>query len=453
MRRVVTHEELPADAGLSALGILMRFGGGLGLWVGIYALIILLMMSLGLGLVGLMALGVGRSYLHGRAGRALAAARPDGVRLAWGYVAVGLVHTVALVPFADDLPAAFSGLIYVVMGLSASWPLVVAGLLLRPSAKGVVAAMQERRRRIFAEDLGITGVAALMVAMGSVGMLLVAFWMVMMVQVGTLKAGFFGWLTLMIGAGFLVRSFLHTRSGLGQLRRFDPSAFRARNDQYFLVAMLTTGVVAVLMLFTAIQGGLAALLMIIPIVGLLMSWPNTVRDVGSVELRADLDEEDAPSIRPARDQGLVMLGMVLLAYGAFGACNSAVLFVLDVPELAELSGSPMGLPQTATWQSLLTTATSLWAGVELVAMSPRRKLATVANLGIVATMTVLSAIETFKVLEFFVDSPFGDRRMLQPQAIGTAVMQVIAPLALPVVATVQVLRRPTPVEVDVAEVF
>lgn len=456
MARVVTHEELPADAGLSALGVLMRLGGALGLWVGVYALIMVLMLSMSLGVVGLLGLGVLQSYLHTRAGKALSFVRPGADRLVWAYVGVSLLHTVALLPFLDELPPSFSAVSYVVLGLSASWPLVVVGLMLRPQARAVLAAMKASRKRIFAEDLGITGTAALMTAMGFVGVVLVGLWMVLVVQAGTLKAGFAGWLTVMLGAGFLLRSFLHARAGVVQLRRFNPSGFRAACGQYGLVSVFTTAVVALMMLLGAISAGLVALLMLIPVVGIFMAWPHIVRDAGTVELRSDLDDDESPPIRPARDQGLVMLGMVLLAYGAYGACGSLLLLVIDMPGLAEAAGtdlSSLGMPETATWQSLLTTATSLWAGVELVGMTPRRKVAVAANVGIIATMTVLAAIDSFKSLELLMDSPFGGRRMLQPQTIGMTIGQVLAPLALPVVILVQVLRKPSPIEVNVEEVF
>ncbi|MEZ4472206.1 MAG: hypothetical protein R3F60_15710 [bacterium] len=317
--RVVDHEELPADAGLSAIGVLMRFGGGTAFWMGIYGVVLALTARAGIGLIGVLALGTARSAFHARVGRAMTQGGPGHVRLAWIYGVIGVAHSAILALMLDGLPPGLGAVMPYLVGLSVAWPLVVMGMLLRPAARAV----GQAGRRIFAEDLGMTGVAALMVVMGGIGTLVMGVWLVLLLTSGVMGAGFMGVLLLLLGLGFFMRSFLHLRGGLRLLWRFDFRRFRADADQYFMAAVVSTVVACVLMLFGGLaKGGVVGLLMILPVAGILLTWPSIVRDAGTVELRPDL-EDDGPPVRLSRDHGLVTLGLAILTLGVLGVVSLA----------------------------------------------------------------------------------------------------------------------------------
>ncbi|MEZ4465153.1 MAG: hypothetical protein R3F43_11815 [bacterium] len=167
----------------------------------------------------------------------------------------------------------------------------------------------------------MTGVAALMVVMGGIGTLVMGAWLVLLLTSGVMSAGFMGVLMLLLGLGFFVVP--APARGLRLLWRFDFRRFRADADQYFMAAVVSTVVACVLMLFGGLaKGGVVGLLMILPVAGILLTWPSIVRDAGTVELRPDL-EDDGPPVRLSRDHGLVTLGLAILTLGVFGLVSLA----------------------------------------------------------------------------------------------------------------------------------
>lgn len=446
--RVVAHDDLPADAGLSAVGLLMRFGGGLAFWLGIYGVVLALTARGSIGIVGVLILGTARSAFHVRTGRAMLQGGPGHVRLAWIYAIVGLAHSLVLGLLVRDLPPGLSTVMPFVVGLSVAWPIVVIGILLRPATRAVAAA----NRRIFAEDLGLTGVGSLMTAMGAIGALVMAFWILVAVSSGIMKAGFFGVLLILLGVGFFMRSFLHFRGGLRLLRRFDVRQFRSDADQYFFVAVVTTVIACVLMLFAgAMKGGVVGLLMILPVAGIMLTWPSIVRDTGTVELRPD-GEDEGPPIRLSRDQGLFTLGLVILTLGIFALVS--LLFMATVLPTPPAGGAGLGnfmtLGQTTGWLGWVSTGAGLWAGLELVGMTSRRKIA-------VAVYLAATAVVTFGQIGLVMDmldlQGGAARRLIGSQMVGLVLLQLALPLALPLVATVQAWRKPPQRAVEVEDVF
>jgi len=453
-KRVVSEEALPADAGLSALGILMRLGGSIALWLGVYGLILALMQRASLLVIALVAMAVARSFLHVRAGRALWGGQPEAASRVWAYVAFAVLHSALIVPAVGEVPPNLRLMPYLGVAVLVTWPLVVAGLMARPNARAVVAAMRASRRRIFAEDLNITGVSALMTALGTVGVLVMGLMLLISVQSDALAGGFVGWLGILLISGFVLRSFLQARSGIGFLRRGDARAFRTQNDQYILVSILTTVVVGILLLFlTLAQAGLLGLVMLVPVAGCLLSWPLIVRDVGTVELRPDLEEEEPPPIQVGRDRGLVLLGMVLLAMGVLGGVFSLISLLIDPELLANFTrNSPMQPMEGATWLGLASVASSVWAGCECIAMSSRLRPAVAVNLAITAVVTVLGTIAIVKNLGAL-NTLGGTAAAMRLQITLVAGVQLVVPLALPAMATLQALRKAPKVPIRVDEVF
>lgn len=442
MARPHDNPLLPADAGLSALGLLMRVGGAFGLWIGIIFLLAMLTMPR-VGLSALvLALGPLRSWAHSRAGGRLQQSAPEAQQAVWLYIGLAIAHLAALK--LVSAPPALKPALDMLFLFSLAWPVAVIVLVMRPSAQRVLRHVREKRQRIFAEDGGLMGVAALMAAIGSVGACLVATWMVIALSSGIMKAGWVGALTLIIGLAFFARSVLHAKAGIGALRSFNPTRFRADCDRYFGVAVLTTVLMCLLVLISSISGGIVAFLMIIPIGALSMLWPSMARNVGAVELRPDL-EDDPPAIGPGRDNGAVTLGVALIALATFSV---AII-------LAPMFGIPMSGPTAASlqqqplWMSLGATALTLWTGAECVGMTSRRRIAAAAYL-VVSVITFGYGL--INVWDLFGEMS-GPRAAFGSQMILLVLTSMATSLALPIIVAIQVLRAGPPQPVDVNSVF
>lgn len=339
----------------------------------------------------------------------------------------------------DGNPAVMS-MLRTLLGFCVGWPIVVLALVMRPPARRVLDHVAQARQRIFAEDGGILGAAALMAALGSVGVALTAMWSVSSLSAGVMRAGFFGVIILIIGMAFLVRSALHALTGWRTLRHFNPTRFRADCDRYFTIAVLTTVLMGLLMLFISLQAGILGFVSIVPVLALSMLWPSLVRNVGAVDLRPDL-EDDPPPIRASRDNGVVTLGMVLLAMASIAGGGLWLAQARSPFNLGELSNQP-------PWLNVASLALTLWAGIECVGMTTRRKLATAAYLvgsiagalyGLVRLISVMGEVP-------------GIRSLLQ-QGLWVGLFSGLTALALPVVVAYQVLRKDAGDPVNVEDIF
>lgn len=442
MARLHENPLLPADAGLGALGLIMRVGGAFGLWVGVLLLITVLQIPRSGAAPLILLLGPLRSWAHGRAGHQLQQSAPEAQQAIWIYLGTAVLHLAALK--LVSLPAPIEPVVDMLFVFSAAWPVAVLALTLRPSAQKVLRHVQQKRQRIFAEDGGLIGAGALMAAIGTVGACVVAVWLIMALSMGVMKAGIVGVLTLIIGLAFLARSSLHAKAGIGLLRAFNPTRFRADCDRYFGVSVLTTVFVCLLVIISSLSAGGAAFLMVFPIAAILMFWPSIVRNVGAVEMRPDL-EDDPPALAVGRDNGVVTLGFALIAISTW---SIAVIIapLLGIP----LSGSgAMAMQQQPLWASAAFGALTIWAGLECIGMTPRRRLAAAAYLVAAVLSFGYGVIEIWSVMG---EMP-GGRLVGGGQMIWVILATMATSLALPIIVAIQVLRAGPPQPVDVNSVF
>lgn len=433
---------LPADAGLGALGLIMRIGGTFGIWIGVFILLTVMMMPrTGMSAIVLL-LGPLRSWAHNRAGQRLQQSAPEAQQAIWVYIGLAVVHLIAIKLIS--VPNGLEPMINMLFIFSLMWPLAVLALTMRPAAQRVMQHVRTRRQRVFAEDGGLVGTAALMAAVGTVGACLVLVWLIMALSAGVMKAGIAGVLTLIIGLAFFSRSFLHAKAGINALRAFNPTRFRADCDRYFGVSVLTTVLLCLLVLIGSISGGIVAFLMILPVGAICMAWPSIVRNVGAVELRPDL-EDDPPALGVGRDNGVVTLGFALIAVSTWSVAI-VVAPLLGVP----LGGSmAMSMQQQPMWMSAAFGALTIWAGLECIGMTPRRRIAAAAYLVAAVLSFGYGVIEVWSVM----GELSGPRMMMGGQIVWVLLATMATSLALPIVVAVQVLRAGPPQPVDVDSVF
>ncbi|HKE17350.1 MAG TPA: hypothetical protein VKB80_20890 [Kofleriaceae bacterium] len=391
---------MPADHGLSSLGLLMQLGGSLFLGGMVMFSVSALFASEARGwffLLVVCAAGAVRSGLHRAAGTALLYGSQRGpFRPTCTYVAFAVAHSAFTllvlnrgggVPLAVNLATAL---------LLLGWPITLAVLLSRPRLRGLAA----DGALPVAEDMGFEGAAALMVLLGLVGSLaalLIAYTLVkspaelLGSPQGLLVVGVFGML--------FVRSLLHTVAGVRGTRGIDSDGAIESTSRYY-----SFGVVS-----SVIAGG-AAFILVIPeamhptslltvglVVYVLLCWPLILRRYYTERVFANLlAGADAPSHRRAPDAGMTAVGWLLLALGVpmLAVALPASLFLGDAWNTLPPDGFPHGsllllvAGSHSTWWWVGVGMAQVWAGLELVHMTDRHRLAPTIY-GVIATAVTL----------------------------------------------------------------
>lgn len=391
---------LPADRGLSSLGLLMQLVGSF--FLGYMALLALLPVFAG-GAPGswemflLGASGAVRSAFHRSAGNALLYGSPTGpLRAVRKYVVVAFAETglwlLVLTQSKLGLP---SQLTFPIAGALIAWPIALLVVASSPAFKRVAEAELPQ-----AEDLGFEGASVLMAILGVMGTLLSA-----VVVYGMFKAkiwsggGAIGALLLCVFGMLLVRSIMHARAGIHGTRGLDADGASNSAERYYSFGVVSSviagGALLVQMMMTAVHP--MALLMVGVVVFWLLIWPLALRRFYTERnFSVILAGDDAPSFRRAPDAGMTALGWLLLMLGSY-QLGSLIPTVLLGASGDGMSGglmgslgagiSPAGLASAAgrsLWWNVGLGAVQLWAGIELIRMSDRYRFA--ANLyGIVGS--------------------------------------------------------------------
>jgi hypothetical protein len=447
---------LPADRGLSTLGLLMQLAGGvLASVVGLAAMLALLAKhelrsgpgSATVWELAAVCLCVTRSLVHRTAGTELLynrcgpggrlASPLDGVRLYVGF-ALGQTVLLALLGYGK-LGLSLGEVAACSAGLSL-WPLVLAGLL----ASGALARFEGVMP--WGEDKGFEGASIAMAVLGAAG--LFALGAILVAELGA------GYAQLVHGPGvvvfgalglFLLRSWLHLKAGLAGLREtsIDRSVDLANRYAGFgVVSSLWLG--GVLLLAAIANGeGVWGMAVVAGLCWLMMLWPLTVRRFFSDRQLADLlaGAAAAPH-RRAPDAGLTGLGWLLVGHAALTAS-------FLVPVLA--AGRPLGggaawmvqlaagIGDGSPWWSAGVVVLEAWAGTELIRMGAHhRPLAVIygaagALVTLVLLWPVLGRAMTLSVL--------GGHGL----SLVVAVALIALHLAIPAVAVLLATRTIAPV--------
>lgn len=376
---------VPADQGLSSLGLIMQLSGSLTAaattFIGFQTLFLPSRAGTTMLVLLLTTLSVVRSLMHRAAGTGLLytgaaeeSLAPPPLRGVRRYIAVGLLHSVlvsAVLISRDTAPVRIA----VAIGLAlAIWPLILAGLLRTPLLR------RFEHEVPTPEDKGFEGAAVLMTVLSIAGL---AFGLLMLRAFASRDA-LRGTNVLMPLCVLLLlgRSVMHLIAGITGLRNVPLDAAVERAAQYAslgVVSAFVTGGVVLITLISSVAFSVAGLLVVGVSVWLLAIWPMALRRFFAERQFASLlAGDDAPIHRRAPDAGFTALGWLLIVFGGLmlslsvlslgGAASTGGYedgFVVDVlhPVLFDVS-----------WRTFLIAALQLGAGFELVRMSPHHRL-------------------------------------------------------------------------------
>jgi hypothetical protein len=445
---------VPADQGLSSLGLLMQLAGNLfAAYGGMIAFIVLFAMR-GSGetlwMIILIGACITRSMLHRNAGTQLLYGQPSlnvegsnqrtaGIRR---YIIAALLQTAlvgAMLGGKFHVPSKF--VLGIVLGL-AVWPVTLAILMALP-----------RFRRFkddlpLTEDKGFEGASILMTVLGLCGLIGTGAVLLLLLDLpGNALTKGPGVLIALALAMLCVRSFLHVQAGLSGLREtnVDRSVELAnRYANFGVISSFCAGGAMLLFVMTLPKGGggdgmMVGLVMICVVCWLLLSWPLIIRRFFSDRQFADLLAGDnAPTHHRSPDAGLTGLGWLLLAHAAFSAS-----FLIPQIVLAEGGGRELqammalggNLGMRSMWFSVGLVVLQGWAGFELIRMSPQSRI--VASVfGVVgAAMTVYISWPMLKMFKHLRHVDKDGMLMLLPLALG---------LIIPIATILLVNRKITP---------
>jgi hypothetical protein len=395
---------MPADHGLASLGLVMQLGGSL--FAGYMALIAVFPIFAGLGAGSLVAFLLGaagavRSAFHRSAGSALLYGSPRGVfRPTYTYIGVAVAQTgltLLLLNRGGAPPSAQANLTIALVLLA--WPLTLLVLLTRPRLRGLAA----DDVLPVGEDLGFEGAAALMVLLGLTGALIAGFKLYSGALLPGGALGADGMLIVGVFAMLLARSILHTLAGVKGTRGIDSDGATESAARYFSFGVVSSVIAggALLILFMSRPGvGLhpAMLLLVACAVYLLLTWPLILRRFYTERnFSALLAGAEGPSYRRAPDAGMTAVGWLLLALGVFqlslalpaALCGQGELtHALRAFDLFDTGMGDLAGAGRSTWWSVGIGMTQVWAGLELIHMTDRHRLAATIY-GAVASLVTL----------------------------------------------------------------
>lgn len=389
---------VPADQGLSSLGLLMQLAGNLFAALGGLMAFAMLFALRGRGEVLWMILIAGaciaRSLVHRSAGIQLLYGanslttegtnqRLAGVRR---YIVVGLGQALllgAILYGKFHTPGSLA--IGMTLGL-AVWPATLAVLLALP-----------RFRRFkddlpLTEDKGFEGASILMTVLGLCGVIGAGSVLLLFLDMpGKVQSQLVLLFLAVVMLG--IRSVMHVQAGMSGLRETSVDRSVELANRYANFGVISSfcagGALLVVMMRSADVAGLAV---VCGLCWMLMAWPLIVRRFFSDRQFADLlAGGDAPLHRRAPDAGLTGLGWLLLGFAAYSASFLVPqLFISGrggrgLQELLALGGNA-GV--RSIWFSVGLVVLQGWAGFELIRMSPHSRIVATV-FGVVGTIVTL----------------------------------------------------------------
>ncbi len=376
---------MPADRGLTGLGLLMQMIGSVFMAYGAFLVMMPMLSGPGVGSTRMMMLLASvscmvRSVYHRSAGRALLYGSAKGplhdVKV---YIGVALAQTAALyVLLGDILPSEVR--IYLCILLCA-WPVTLAIVLAQPQFKGLDTKIPH------AEDMGFESAAVMMTIFGILGAMTCGLVIITIFQEPFFRLSdvpSFLWVGI-LGMLF-IRSVLHAKAGLQGCQGVRAEQATASAARYFNFGIMSAIITAAVIMLQMIMKLGTLHLMIFASVGvmgyLLLSWPLMLRTFYTDRNFSMLIEEEKSIPRRAPDTGLTALGWLLLALGSFALASSlGTMLISDTvgargaQEMLMIGNLNAPTDHSQWWNvgvALLQTA----ALFELIRMSPRHKLVT-----------------------------------------------------------------------------
>lgn len=435
---------MPADWGLTPLGLLMELAGLVMLGVGAAIACVGLFTAVADGgaawlgvLFGLTA--IVRSQLHRRAGSALLYGDPRGAFHGLKrYLVFAFAHSLAapllLVPIMPPGSKLTTSILLAIWLIA--WPAAVALLARRtPFWKPE----NDLSQLPLAEDHGYESLSIVMIILAAFGITVSA-----SVALLLLPLGLGGHLMVAIPvlALFAYRSVLHVRAARLGLGGEGGVPFEERGMRYSNAGIVVAfAVSAATLLSLLITGALGPTVFLAPIAvfWLLFMWPRIVGDFLQKRSYAHFVEGAGRPTSRAPDLGLSALGWLLVGLGVPTLAANLVMLAggaLSSDGLGVLAFLSSG---EGLWVELAVVAASalkVWAGTEIVCMTPRWRRSAVlyAVAGIAAV--VWAGWDQLRLL-----SDLGPRALSSgaEEAIG-ALLSLLPALILPV-ATLLLMKR------------
>jgi hypothetical protein len=437
---------VPADQGLSSLGLLMQLGGNI--FAAYAALASFSMLFIGgssetLWFLLILGVSMARSFMHRAAGTQLlyGASGAPGNRMqgVHRYILFALGQSVmvgALFGWKVHVPVKF---VLAIVGALAAWPVTLGIVVRLPRFKRFANELP------IAEDKGFEGASILMTVLGLCGIVGGGTILIVMLDLpgSELQKGP-GVLLVLTVAMLVVRSIIHVQAGVSGLREtnIDRSVELANRYANFGVISSFCAGGALLLFVMASSVNVTGMVAITGLVWMLMTWPLIVRRFFSDRQFVDLlAGDEAPVHRRAPDAGLTALGWLLLAHAALSAAFTLPTLVAgdelrDLSMLAVFGGAAEGM--RSVWWTVGVVVLQGWAGYELIRMSPQaRIIATVfgaVGAGVALYMN-LPMIEGFKHMHGFMSPTMAlsigplALAMIMPVATLVLVNRKIAPTA------------------------
>jgi hypothetical protein len=388
---------VPADQGLSSLGLLLQLAGNvLAAYGGLLAFMMMFMMGgrndQTLWIFLILGGSVARSLLQRSAGSQLlygagSLERMAGIRRYILFSAAQTLGVALILWIKMDAPG------WITLGIAGgliAWPAMLAGILAMPRFK------RFREDLPLTEDKGFEGTSILMTVLGLCGLCATGTILIVLLDLpgSELQKGPGVLVVLALGM-LVVRSVIHVQAGMSGLRETSVDHAVELANRYANFGVISSFCAAGAMLMFAMAGSINFLFLAVVsgVCWMLMAWPMIIRRFYSDRQFADLlAGEAAPLHRRAPDAGLTSLGWLLIAHAgftvsfllpqlAFGADRHGA----ELQRLFALGGS-LGL--RSIWWSIGLVVLQAWAGYELVRMSPHsRILATV--FGVVGSAVTL----------------------------------------------------------------
>ncbi|MDX2094013.1 MAG: hypothetical protein SFX73_39650 [Kofleriaceae bacterium] len=438
---------VPADQGLSTLGLLMQLAGSIFAGYGALILFTFMMMPGGRGgekgmMLLIAAASVARSVFHRMAGGDLLYRRQtlDGQASPLAgikrYVLVALGHTLLLgliFKFKLKLDGKF---VFASCAGLALWPAVLAGLMQLPRFRRFQTDLP------VPEDKGFEGASVLMTVLGACGALgsgLVLYLMVAEMD-GLLQHGV-GILVLIAVVMLFIRSIFHVQAGLSGLREtnLDRSVELANRYANFGVLASFCAAGALLLVFMMGRPNVVFIALVSGGCWLLLAWPMIIRRFFSDRQFVDLMAGEGASVhRRAPDSGLTGLGWLLFGMAMFSASITVPQVIMGETgqgnEMTEMMFmmAPAGL--RSIWWSVGLVALQAWAGYELIRMSPHSR--------IIGSVFAVAAV----LMAIYVNWPMLKAMahiMRQPKMVA-AFIPIAIQLVVPIATLVLVNRKITP---------
>jgi hypothetical protein len=454
---------LPADHGLSGLGLIMQLAGTVSAAVtsvvGVITIIAFVQMNaqfagqwggapdnmMTVWLLAVVVTGVLRAMAHRTAGtRLLYDGAGTPLAAIRRYVAIAAMQTVVWVAFYAvkiDAPPPFLFKLGLLLG---AWPAVLGVVISLPRFRRFDAGIP------LPEDKGFEGAAILMLILGLVGL---GFGLIMLYALlqlpSIILAQLIGVLLVIVVAMLVIRSCLHVIAGWRGVNENELDGAVHAAARYADFGVITAFVAGGSVLLMMMTGGadIVGILAVVLVGWLLIAWPMIVRRFFGERQFADmLAGGDAPVHRRAPDAGLTALGWLLVALGTLAVASA--LPVAIFPEAATVASSdplttmfalgPTGF--RSPWWAVGSAALQLWAGVELIRMTDHHRVIASVYGVVAAAVAIYVNLPLFRAID-----ELGLEGVLNPREGGPVLLGSLAiGLVVPIGTVLLVNRRTAP---------